>query len=247
MFKKISTLVCATAMAASAFTGVVANAAVERDEGVNLVGTKIADNKIKIDVYAVGGYNTVGAVDLNFSIDGAEVDSVKADYAAISGGLYNVVDSHLVKTTAASVNDVSLENGLILTITFTLKADISEDVTITLADACVVDGLEYYVEDLESDPEYVTLGFNDVLIKGSVVPVDETYDKGYVFTASNDIASKKFTTLKVNVIDKENNNAVGYAEENIADQLATITGPAALTIFIKNIPAAYEVTSVELN
>ena len=172
MFKKISTLVCAMAIATSAFTGVVANAAVDRDQGVNLVGTKTADNKITVSVYAVGGYTTVGAVDLHFSVTGAEVDSVSADYAAISGGLYNVANAHLVKTTASSVDDVTLNaDGLILTITFTLKENISEDVTITLNDECIVDDLEYYAEDLETDPSYVTLGFNDVVIKAPEISV----------------------------------------------------------------------------
>lgn len=233
MFKKISTLVCAMAIATSAFTGVVANAAVDRDQGVNLVGTKTADNKITVSVYAVGGYTTVGAVDLHFSVTGAEVDSVSADYAAISGGLYNVANAHLVKTTASSVDDVTLNaDGLILTITFTLKENISEDVTITLNDECIVDDLEYYAEDLETDPSYVTLGFNDVVIKAPAPPAQrefnadlagsqafstvDNYDKDmvvgqYTLTIKNgsyDLANAKYNNNASKAITDAEGNAV---------------------------------------
>ena len=174
MFKKLATLVCAAAMAAGAFTGVVANAAVEREEGVNLTAEKTADDKITVNAYAVG-YDSIMGFNLNFGVTGASVKSVNADYAAISGGTYNVASESFVATIASTTGAVSLTDNLMLTITFTFSEDISNDVTITIEDeSSVMKGnnvaLEYYASDLTDDPDAVTLGFNDVVVKAAPVP-----------------------------------------------------------------------------
>ena len=202
MFKKIATLVCAAAMAASAFTGVVANAAVERDEGVNLTAEKIADDKITVNAYAVG-YDSIMGFNLNFGVTGASVKSVNADYAAISGGQYNVANASFVATLASTAVAVSLTDNLMLTVTFTFSENISDDVTITIEDeSSVVKGnneaLEYYVDDLTNDPEAVTLGFNDVVVK----------------------AAQAITPAAVTAVEKQNTEAIsgtGKYEAQTAD------------------------------
>jgi hypothetical protein len=78
-------------------------------------------------------------------------------------------------------------------------------------------------------------------------PVGGTYDKGYTFVSSADDVAKKYTKLTIKVVDTDNENKPGSATIDIADKMATITGSGAFTLFIKNIPAAYTVTSVELD
>ena len=177
MFKKLATVVCATAMLLSTMTGIVANAAVSRDEGVNLVADKKADNEVTLKVYSVG-YDSIRNYGLNFTVDGAVVSSVTTDFAALDGTKTNIYgNGGNVAVTGTSTEEVSLTNNLMFTLTLTLTADISKDITISLDDECTVkkgnkDTLEYYAEDYEDDPdsEYVTLGFNDAVVKAAPVP-----------------------------------------------------------------------------
>ena len=228
MFKRMATLVCAAAMAVSAFTGVVANAAVERDQGVNLVAAKSGDDKVKLDVYAVG-YSTVANYALKFLVSGATLTGVTADYSAL-GGDYNAVfiSGSRFNSVAADTSAVTLTDNRILTLTLTFSEAISNDITITLTDdgnGSIVgpveneDTLDYYEEDLESNPDWVTLGFNDAVVKAAPAKVPAAVtavDKQPQITGTGEYEAQTADIYGVEI--KPNDESVSGAKVSVGGQ-----------------------------
>lgn len=132
----------------------------------------------------------------------------------------------------------SSNDGSFATATITVPGDV--DITANFA---VKD-----FEDTNWDNYGSDIGTVSVTIPKKAFEPEETYyNKGYVFTSSADTVAKTYTKLTINVIDTADENKPGYAEVDLTDKLPTVSGAGEFSLFIKNIPTAYEVTSVELD
>ena len=244
MKKRILALFAACSMITTAVAGLVqtAYAAGEPNIRIEVADGDTDTQKVLTFFYDVAdGVDGVNTIQGKLSFDNSDVAinsiNVTIDTPSSDFIVNNNPSTGLISFTHAYGTSSADGSFAIVNITVPEGAD---DITASFA-------LETF-EDTEYDEHAGNIGTVTATIpKKAAEPEKTYYNKGYVFTSSADAVAKTYTKLTINVIDTDDENKPGYAEVDLIDKLPTVSGSGEFTLFIKNIPTAYEVTSVELD
>ena len=243
MKKKLIALFAACSMIVTAAAGLV-QTAYAAEPGLKIEVADGATDTQKVLTFYYEGINGFSYFDgvLSFDNNDVVIDSaeVTLSFATGMGDTASEIsaDKKTVQLGFSYYDDggVSSEDGSFATVTITVPE--GEDVTANYA----CDG---YADEVWNMFDATTVSVT--IPKKAAEPEETYYDRGYVFTSSADAVAKTYTKLTINVIDTADENKPGYAEVDLTDKLPTVSGAGEFTLFIKNIPTAYKVTSVELD
>ena len=241
--KRVLSLLAACAVITTSFVGLVQTVYAEGHTVRIVVSDTDTDTQKTLKFYYEGtGEDGLLAFGANLSIsEGGTINTF-----ALSGVAPEIKGSSGLGNLWFAGKDgegVSSSDGELATATVTVPTD--KDTTVSLEVYQFVDSEDW--EEYKDEVGTVSVTIPKKSASEPEEPEETYYNKGYVFTSSADAVAKTYTKLTINVIDTADENKPGYAEVDLTDKLPTVSGAGEFTLFIKNIPTEYEVTSVELD